>query len=103
MIGTVGLLLNPVLYGLFKFSPDIPVLKDISFLNWIAARSFLDRMAACFIILLIVSTILTLIKPLPKPVELPVNEKMDMSSSKGTKIFGLVVVAMTILLYIIFF
>lgn len=103
MIGTVGLLLNPVLYGLFKFSPKIPVLKNIGVLNWIAERSFLDRMAACFIILLIVSTVLTIIKPLAKPVELPVNEKMDMTSSKGTKIFGLVVVVLTVILYVIFF
>ncbi len=103
MVGTVGLLLNPVLYGLFKFSPKIPVLQDIGFLNWIAARSFLDRMAACFIILIVVLTILTLIKPLPKPVELPVNEKMDMTTSKGTLIFGLGVVVLTIILYIVFF
>jgi SSS family solute:Na+ symporter len=60
-------------------------------------------MALCFVILLIVLTTVTILKPLKKPVELPVNEKMDMTSSKGTKIFGLVVVALTIVLYIIFF
>jgi SSS family solute:Na+ symporter len=103
MVGTIGLLLNPVLYGLFKFSPKIPVLKNIEVLNWIAGRSFLDRMGACFIILIIVLTIVTLVKPLPKPVVLPVNEKMDMTTSFGTKIFGLVVVALTVLLYVIFF
>ena len=103
VVGTIGLLLNPVLYGVFKFSPSIPVLKNIGILQTVAAWSFLNRMALCFVILLIVLTIVTITKPLKKPVELPVNEKMDMTSSTGTKIFGLVVVALTIALYVIFF
>jgi SSS family solute:Na+ symporter len=103
VVGTIGLLLNPVLYGIFKFSPSIPVLKNIGILQTVAAWSFLNRMALCFVILLIVLTIVTITKPLKKPVELPVNEKMDMTSSAGTKIFGLVVIALTIVLYVIFF
>ena len=103
VVGTIGLLLNPVLYGVFKFSPSIPVLKNIGILQTVAAWSFLNRMALCFVILLIVLTIVTITKPLKKPVELPVNEKMDMTSSTGTKIFGLVVIALTIVLYVIFF
>ena len=103
MVGTIGLLLNPVLYGLFKFSPKIPVLKDISILQQVAKWSFLNRMALCFVILLIVLTLVTLIRPLKEPVVLPVNEKMDMRVSAGTKLFGLVVVALTVVLYIIFF
>ena len=103
MVGTIGLLLNPVLYGLFKFSPKIPVLKDISILQQVAKWSFLNRMALCFVILLIVLTLVTLIKPLKEAVVLPVNEKMDMRVSVGTKLFGLVVVALTVVLYIIFF
>lgn len=103
VVGTIGLLLNPVLYGVFKFSPKIPVLRNIGLLQSIAQQSFLNRMAICFGILMFVLAIVTLIKPLAKPVELPVNEKMDMTSSKGTKVFGLLVVALTILLYIVFF
>ena len=45
-VGTVGLILNPVLYGIFKFSPQIPGLKSIGVLQTVAAWSFLDRMAA---------------------------------------------------------
>jgi len=103
VVGTIGLLLNPVLYGVFKFSPSIPVLKNIGILQTVAAWSFLNRMALCFVILLIVLTIVTITKPLKQPVELPVNEKMDMTSSTGTKIFGLIVIALTIVLYVIFF
>lgn len=102
-VGTVGLLLNPVLYGLFKFSPMIPGLKNIELLQTVAAWSFLNRMALCLIIIMIVLAVMTMLNPLKTPVVLPVNEKMDMTSSKGTKMFGLVVVALTVILYIIFF
>jgi len=103
MVGTIGLLLNPVLYALFKFSPSIPGLKSIGLLQKIAAWSFLNRMALCFIIILIVLTIVTIVKPLAKPIELPVNTKMDMTPSKGTKLFGAIVIGLTVILYIVFF
>ena len=103
MVGTVGLLINPVLYGIFKFSTSIPVLKDIKLMNDIAGWSFLNRMALCLGIIIAVLTAITLAKPLKEPIEMPVNEKMDMTSSKGTKIFGVVVIALTIALYVIFF
>lgn len=103
MVGTIGLLLNPVLYGLFKFSPSIPVVKDIAIMQQVAAWSFLNRMALCFIIILIVLTIVTLVKPLARPIELPVNTKMDMTPSKGTKLFGAIVIGLTVILYIVFF
>jgi solute:Na+ symporter, SSS family len=103
VVGTIGLLLNPILYGLFKFSPSIPVVKNIEIMQQVAAWSFLNRMALCFIILLIVLTIVTLVKPLAKPIELPVNTKMDMTPSKGTKLFGAIVIGLTVILYIIFF
>ena len=87
-VGTVGLVLNPILYGLLKFAaPQI---------------AFLNRMAICFGVVLAVLTVMTLAKPLPQPVVLPVNEKMDMKTDKGTKLFGMVVVALTIALYVIF-
>lgn len=103
MVGTVGLLLNPVLYGLFKFSTSIPVLKNIELMQKIAGWSFLNRMALCFSIILAVLAVITLIKPLKEPIIMPVNEKMDMTSSIGTKIFGIGVIALTVVLYIIFF
>ncbi len=103
VVGTIGLLLNPVLYGVFKFSPSIPILKNIGILQTVAAWSFLNRMALCFAIILTVLTIVTIKNPLKQPVEFPVNEKMDMTSTRGTKIFGMVVIALTIVLYVIFF
>jgi len=86
--GTVGLLLNPVLYGTLKYAaPGI---------------AFLDRMAICFGIVLAVLTVMTILKPLPAPVTMPVNPKMDMTTSRGAKLAGIGVVALTLMLYAIF-
>jgi SSS family solute:Na+ symporter len=101
-VGTVGLLLNPVLYGIFKFSPQIPGLKSIGVLQTIATWSFLDRMALCFGLIMAVLSVMTLVRPLAKPVELPVNPKMDMTTSRGAKAFGAVVILLTLVLYVIF-
>lgn len=114
--GLVGLVLSPILYGLFKFSPKIPVLKNIPVLatgekvvddvtvvtKGIADWSFLDRMSLTFLIVLAVLTVMTLVRPLDKPVDLPVNEKMDVTSSPGAKAFAAVVVVLAIGLYVMF-
>jgi SSS family solute:Na+ symporter len=86
--GTVGLVINPILYGGLKFFAT-----DIAFLN---------RMAICFAVILAVLAIMTLLKPLPQPVTLPINESMDMRTDGRTKIFGIVVVLLTLTLYVIF-
>ena len=72
--GTVGLIINPILYGALKiFAPEI---------------AFLNRMAICFFVILAVLAFMTLLKPLPQPVTLPVNESMDMTTDGRTKVFG---------------
>jgi solute:Na+ symporter, SSS family len=101
-VGTVGLLLNPVLYGVFKYSPSIPVLSQVYPLQVIARWSFLDRMALCFGIVMAVLALMTLISPLRKPVELPVNKQMNIESSKGAMICGAGVIVLTLILYVIF-
>jgi SSS family solute:Na+ symporter len=99
-VGTVGLLLNPVLYGALKFGtllmPKNPWLKMVSEI------SFLDRMAICFFAVIAVLTIMTLVNPLKKPVDLPVNKDMNMEGSPRAKVFGIIVVVLTIFLYIVF-
>jgi SSS family solute:Na+ symporter len=86
--GTVGLIINPILYGALKyFAPDI---------------AFLNRMAICFFVILAVLTLMTVLKPLPQPVTLPVNEKMDMRTDPRTMVFGVAVVLLTLTLYVIF-
>ncbi len=88
MVGAVGLLLNPVLYGiLYVWAPQI---------------AFLDRMAICFFAVLGVLTVMTVLWPLDKPVDLPVNKEMDMQTSRGALVFGIVVICLTVVLYIVF-
>ena len=104
-VGTVGLILNPVLYGIFKFSPQISQylgVKNIGVLQTVATWSFLDRMALCFGLIMAVLTVMTLIRPLAQPVDLPVNPKMDMTTSRGAKAFGALVILLTIALYVVF-
>jgi SSS family solute:Na+ symporter len=96
--GTVGLILNPILYGILKWGGT----TGIGFLVSLSSLSFLDRMAVCFFVVIAVLGIITLIKPLPKPVNLPINEKMDLTVSKSAKRFGAVVVVLTLILYVIF-
>ena len=98
--GAVGIGLNVVSYGAFKW-----VLGP-----WIASNgwwyadqiAFLDRMAICFFIVLVAGIVLTLLKPMRTPVVLPVNEEMELESSKGAKIVGIGVVIATIALYAVF-
>jgi len=86
--GTVGLVINPILYGSLKFfAPDI---------------AFLNRMAICFFVILAVLALMTLTRPLAQPITLPVNENMDMTTDGRTKAFGVVVILLTLTLYVIF-
>jgi SSS family solute:Na+ symporter len=87
-VGTVGLILNPLLYGMLKL--------------WVPRISFLDRMAICFFVVAAVLTTITLLRPLAKPVDLPVNPQMDMQTSRGAIAFGVLVVCLTLGLYIVF-
>ncbi|QDU54014.1 sodium:solute symporter family transporter [Aeoliella mucimassa] len=110
MCGTVGLVMSPVLYGLFKFGKDIPGANLIPGITepvkvgWKAVVdwSFLDRMSLTFILVLAVLTVITIVKPLRKPVELPVNESMDVTSSKGALTAGYICIGLTAVLYYVF-
>ncbi len=64
--------------------------------------AFLDRMAICFFIVMLAGIILTIVKPMAKPVTMPVNEDMNLETSKGAKILGFGVVLATIALYAAF-
>lgn len=98
--GAVGIGLNVLSYGGFKwFIGPFLVSKGWWYADQIA---FLDRMAICFFIVLTAGILLTLIKPMPKPVTMPVNEQIDLKSSPGAKICGIAVVIATIALYAVF-
>ena len=86
-LGWLGILLNAVLYGLFKEVLDV---------------AFLDRMAICFGIVIAVLTLCTVARPLAQPVTLPVNTGFDVTPSRGAKMAGIGVCAATVILYVIF-
>jgi uncharacterized sodium:solute symporter family permease YidK len=47
-------------------------------------------------------TIITLVKPLPKPMEFKQNINIDLKSSKPAALAGIFVVILTVVFYIIF-
>ena len=59
-------------------------------------------MAICFFIVIIIGIVITILKPLQKPVVLPVNDQIELTSSFGAKIVGGIVVVLTIALYAVF-
>jgi SSS family solute:Na+ symporter len=88
LCGTLGLVVNPVFYGALKLlAPNL---------------AFLDRMAVCFFGVLGLMALVTWLKPLAKPVELPVTTKIQLEASPGAKTAGIVVVVVTLILYAIF-
>lgn len=86
--GVSALILSPVFYGaqLWAFS----------------SIAFLNRMAITFGLILLVMFILTALKPLPQPKIMPVREDIDMKPARSVIWLGGLVIALTILLYIIF-
>jgi len=73
--------------GRYKIGPEI---------------QFLNRMAICFGLCLVVMTIITLLKPLAEPVEFKQQSTLNLRSSNGAKIAGIVVVVITLVLYFLF-
>lgn len=100
--GTVGLLLNPVLYGFMLWAKRIPGFGHTELAASIANIAFLNRMAICFFAILAVLTLLRLVAPMPQPVDLPVNDKINLESKGDVKVWGVVVTLMTLALYAIF-
>ncbi|MCK5565960.1 MAG: sodium/solute symporter [Planctomycetes bacterium] len=86
--GVAGLLTNIVAYGGLKFA--VPQIQ------------FLNRMALCFGICLVVMAVITVFKPLAQPIEFKKNTDLNLKSSGGAKVVGIIVVALTLLLYFLF-
>jgi len=99
--GAVGLITNIFLYGGFKLASMSETLMSVKVLNFLL-YNFLNRMAVCFILCLIVMSIITLAKPLPVPMQFEHKTSMDVKSSKGAAIAGIFVVVFTLLLYLLF-
>lgn len=86
--GAAGLLTNIVAYG--SLALLVPQLQ------------FLNRMAICFVLCIAVMGVMTVLRPLPEPIVFEARTKMDLTSSRGALIVGLVVIALTLGLYLLF-
>jgi SSS family solute:Na+ symporter len=91
--GVIGLLTNIVSYGGMYLMGRYKIGPEIQFLN---------RMAICFGLCLVVMAIITLVKPLAVPIEFKRQSKVDLTTSNGAKIAGIVVVVITLVLYFLF-
>ena len=86
--GVLGLILSPIIYG-------------ILFFGW-GEMAFLNRMAITVGAIAAILLLVTLIKPMKEKITLPEQTKIELSWSKGSVYFGVFVIIMTIVLYIIF-
>lgn len=88
IFGVIGIGVNIILYGILLFTaPEM---------------AFLNRMSICFLTVVGIGIVLTLAKPLAEPVVLPVNDAIPLESSKGARVCGIAVMAMTVALYLLF-
>ncbi len=91
--GVIGLLTNIISYGgmylmgRFKIGPDI---------------QFLNRMAICFGLCLLVMSIIRLVNPMAQAIEFKANTTIKLETSKGAKLAGLIVIIITLILYVLF-
>jgi SSS family solute:Na+ symporter len=86
--GTVGLLLGPASFWVIK-----QVAPGISFVN---------RASLAFGIVVAAMLLITVLKPLPQPVNLATTSQIDLAPSAAAKRAGIAVVVLTILLYVVF-
>ncbi|MBK1878479.1 sodium:solute symporter family transporter [Pelagicoccus mobilis] len=98
--GAIGIVLNAVAYALLKWVLGPWIVSK----GWWYSQemAFLDRMAICFFLVLGFGLLVTRLRPLEEPVRMPVNDKIDLESSRGAKWVGALVCSLTVGLYIVF-
>ncbi len=86
--GVAALLCGPVIYGLFqRFAPGL---------------HFLVQVAVTFQLLLMIMGLITFIKPLEEPRELPVRRDIELKSAPEVKVAGALVLGAVAVFYVIF-
>lgn len=90
IFGWLGIVINALLYGALKI--------------WQPEMAFLNRMAVCFITVVIIGFIFTAVNVARggQSIVLPDRGVVALQSSSRAKIFGWFVIAATVALYIIF-
>ncbi|MEM0965861.1 MAG: sodium/solute symporter [Verrucomicrobiota bacterium] len=91
---------TPRYFGVLGIVASIAIYGSLLFLG--EEIAFLNRMAITLGLVIVVGILLTLLRPMAKPVEMPVNDEIALESSSGAKMAGVGVVVLTIILYIVF-
>jgi len=88
-VGWLGIVINVALYGGLKWflAPEM---------------AFLNRMAVCFGVVVLVLGVITFLKPMAKPVVLPSTDLIKLESSRSAKLVGIGIVVLTLCLYAFF-
>ncbi len=85
--------------GVAALLSSVPV---YGFLHWQFGRvAFLNRMAITFGVVVVLMTVITMVKPLKKPLNLPVRQAYDMSPTKSVLWIGIGIILLTIGLYVL--
>ncbi len=99
--GVTALLMGPILYSLFQTLTGQGLFAGV-LAEPVFELNFLMQVFWCFVIIFVTMIVLTLIKPLPKPVTLPVREEMDLRTEPAVFIAGGAVILGVIAFFITF-
>ncbi|HOQ04110.1 MAG TPA: sodium/solute symporter [Anaerohalosphaeraceae bacterium] len=99
--GVAGLVTNFIVYGGLKYVSTMDKLMENEVMAFLIGN-FLNRMAISFILCLLVMALITAARPLAQPIEFRQNTTIQLHSSRGAAVAGVVVVVLTLLLYVIF-
>ncbi|MCK5862834.1 MAG: solute:sodium symporter family transporter [Candidatus Hydrogenedentes bacterium] len=103
-----AMIANVPIYGILHLdSVKTAIVKAFPFMGsmseeGVGAIAFLNLMAITAACLIIIMAIVTAVKPLKEPVVMPVNKDFDMESSKIVPVAGTMIIAMTLVLYYVF-
>jgi SSS family solute:Na+ symporter len=99
--GAVALIVSLVVYGLLLICfSGYDIFNNMGIT--IGQIAFLNRMAITFGVVLAIMLVITVTRPLPEPKLLPVREQFDMRSTPSVIWLGVLVIAVTLALYAIF-
>ena len=98
--GWLGIATNAVAYAVFKWGGGAWLVSQG--LWYSGEMAFLDRMALCFFIVLLVGVVVTKTHPLANPVVMPVNKEIALETSPVAKTWGIITVVLCLVLYAVF-
>jgi solute:Na+ symporter, SSS family len=98
--GWLGIATNAVAYAVFKWGGGAWLVSQG--LWYSGEMAFLDRMALCFFIVLLVGIVVTKTHPLANPVVMPVNKEIALETSPIAKTWGIITVVLCLALYVVF-